>query len=428
MAKRKSYNLDFKASVKGNLRSNVNNIISEVKKVLSKSNKQNTNYNIGVNNYKALKSKLLPAVIVDNSKYIEKVKSNIPIQLEENKNITRNISRNKAWIDRLKFNKEIQSKRNENLKDLDKRLYPNMFKREIVEAYNNRSNNPDRYNKLVNQLYKLYSETINDYTYIKDNEKLLKDAFMMVSSKFKKPWETEVYKRLKEYGLDLVVSKELKESDVYRNRPDVFTEETFIKMLAMRTPLSNAELYNLLYAFKAMPTASKQGILDTLGKIQKTNKAIIAGSKYENASVSDQLKYIRAWWEAFREWTSTIDKSLYDSEDALKAFSEVNFYDIESLSIDDKIAGELKERYDKRAEEKINQEIELENMFENTSRFRVHVDQTQRFRKSKNNKSDIDKWNEVIEDLDEDEIKDLMTQLNQKQKEIENERSVNFKL
>lgn len=429
MAKRKDYNkLDFTSIVTGNLRKgNVEAARNEARKALSK--KQNTSYNIGVNNYKEAKSKLLPAVIIDNSEYVEKVKSSTPIQLEENKEITNKLTRNKAWVDRLEFNKEILNKRNESLKELDKRLGPNMFKNEILKAHKNRDNDGARYNKLIDQLVKIYKEIIDDYKYIEENEEQLKAMFTAVSSRFKKPWETEVYTRLKNFGLDKIVDEETKQMDPYRNRPDILTESQLKESLKLRSPLSNSELYNLLYAFKAMPTASKQGIMDTFAKIAKTNKAILAGTKYEKASYKEQGEFVKAWWATFREWSETIDKSIYDSEDAIQAFSSINFDDIENVSLNDIIAKELKEKYDKRAEERLNQEIELENMFENTSRFRVKVDERQRTRKSKNNnKTDMDNWNELINEMDEDELNDLRDQLNRRQKEIDNERSTNFKL
>ena len=61
-------------------------------------------------------------------------------------------------------------------------------------------------------------------------------------------------------------------------------------------------------------------------------------------------------------------------------------------------------------------------MFENTSRFRVHVDQTQRSRKSKNNKTDEEKWQEVIEQMDDDEFEFLAARVAERQKEIKEER------
>lgn len=421
MAKRKDYNkLDFTSIVTGNLRKgNVEAARNEARRALSK--KQNTEYNVGVNNYKEMRPKLLPAIIVDNSAYEEKVKSLKPIILED--------KRNKAWVDRLEFNKNILNKRNENLKELDKRLGPNMFKNEILKAYKNKETDGTRYNKLMDQLIKLYTEVVDDYKYIEENEGQLKGMFAAVSSRFKKPWETEVYTRLKNFGLDKIVDEKTKQLEQYRNRGDILTISQLDKILKLRSPLSNAELYNLLYAFKAMPTASKQGIMDTLMKIARTNKAILAGTKYQQASPQEQVKFIKAWWTTFREWSETIDKSIYDSEDAIQAFSSINFDDIENVSLNDTLAKELKEKYDKRAEERLNQEIELEDMFENTSRFRVKVDESQRSRKSKNNKkNDMDNWNELMKDMDEDELNDLRDILNKRQEEIDNERSVNFKL
>ena len=428
MAKRKDYNkLDFTSIVTGNLRKgNVKAARNEARRALSK--KQNIDYNIGVNNYGAMKPKLLPAVIVDNSEYIEKVKSLTPIQLEENKEVTKKLTRNKAWVDRLEFNKEILNKRNENLKELDKRLGPNMFKNEILKAHKNRDNDSVRYNKLIDQLTKLYKEIIDDYKYIEENEEQLKAMFSAVSARFKKPWETEVYTRLKKFGLDKIVDEETKKMDPYRNRPDILTESQLRESLKLRSPLSNSELYNLLYAFKAMPTASKQGIIDTFAKIAKTNKAILAGTKYEKASYKEQGEFVKAWWKTFREWSETIDKSIYDSEDAIQAFSSINFDDIENISLNDSLAKELKEKYDKRAEERLNQEIEIESMFENTSRFRVKVDERERSRTSKNNKTDEEKWAEAIDNMDDEMFEMVAQRVAQRQKEIEEERSGNFKL
>lgn len=353
MAKRKDYKLDYKSIVKGNSRNNVRAVIKDVRRSLSK--RQNTGYNIGVNNYRIVKPKLLPAIIVDNSSYKEKVKSSTPIYLGENKDITNKLTRKKAWIDRMKIKQSSAKSKQDLYQDMTKMLYPQHFRNKLLA-----NNTPNEVvNKLVNSLYELYKEQLPNIRYTMLHRTSLN--LMFEGYQFTKAWESEVFNNLtQQYTTEALNNEEL------------------LKYVTNLSRFKQANLYNLLYSYKAMPTGHYKGIQELIAKVNANRKAILAGTQYENTPKEEQNKFVSAFYKSFREWAKSIDKTQYDSEDAFAAFQSINFTDIDSLNMNDVLAGELSDRLVKRAQDKLEEEQILDDMFKQTSKFRLHSMNTSR--------------------------------------------------
>lgn len=366
MAKRKDYKLDYKSIVTGNLRKgNVEAARNEARRALSK--KQNTEYNVGVNNYNAMRPKLLPAVITDNSEYEEKVRSAIPIQLSENKDITNKLARKKAWIDRVRIKQESAKSKQELYQDMTKMLYPQHFKKKLLA-----SNTPNEVvDKLVNTLYELYKEQYPHIRYTMMHRNALDN--MLGGYQFTKAWESKVFESL----VQDYTTKRL-------------TDEELLQYVKSLDRYKQANLYNLLYSYKAMPTGHYEGIQKLIAKVNANRKAILAGTAYEDAPKEEQSKYISAFYKTFREWAKSIDKTQYDSEDAFAAFQSINFTDIDSLNMNDVLAGELADRLSKRAQDKLEEEQILNDMFKQTSKFRLHSMNTSRASRAENKIDTID--------------------------------------
>lgn len=332
MAKRKNYQQDFTASVQGNL-SHKREQIEKHKASLINNNGQ-----ISVKGNMAQKR-------VNNTRSIEAYVNNKFEQAA--KEVTE--SKRSAYIDRLNI-KQISAKNKDDLyQDMTKMLYPQHFRSKLLapETPN------DIVNTLVASLYTLYKEQLPNIRYVAQHREQLEKMFN--DYKFSKAWESDVYKALAtEY-----TTKQLNDDEL-------------LKYVVGLDKNKQAKLYNLLYSYKAMPTGHYKGIQELSAKIGANRKAILAGTIYENAPKEEQDKYVSAFYKAFREWSKTLDKTLYDSEDAFSVFINMNFTDIDSLNMNDTLAGELFDRLSKRAQEKLEEEQTYEDMFKQTSRFRLH--------------------------------------------------------
>lgn len=333
MAKRKSFKQDFTASVKGNL-SPKREQIEKYKDSIISSNKGQISIkgNMAQRHVDSIKS--IEAVV--NKKFEQAAKD-----VAE--------AKSSAWIDRLGI-KQISAKNKDELyQDMTKMLYPQHFRSKLLA-----SNTPsDIVNKLVAHLYELYREQLPNIRYVAQHREQLERMFS--DYKFAKAWESEVYKALAtEY-----TTKQM-------------SDEELLSYVVNLDKNKQAKLYNLLYSYKAMPTGHYKGIQELSAKIGANRKAILAGTIYENAPKEEQDKYVSAFYKAFREWSRSLDKTLYDSEDAFAVFINMNFTDIDSLNMNDTLAGELFDRLSKRAQDKLEEEQMYEDMFKQTSRFRLH--------------------------------------------------------
>lgn len=254
-----------------------------------------------------------------------------------------------AWFNRLKIKQESAKRRNEEYQDMAKMIYPQHFRNKILAQ----TTPNEIVNKLVASLYELYKEQLPNIRYVATHQEQLNKMFGDLP--FAKAWESDVFKSLAiEY-----TTKQL-------------SDEELLKYVTGLDKYSQAKLYNLLFSYKAMPTGHYKGIQETLARIAANRQAILAGTIYENADKEEQNKYVSAYYKAFREWAKSIDKTQYDSEDAFAAFQSVNFTDIDSLNMDDELAGELANRLSMRAQDKLEEEEMLDNLFKKTSRFRLH--------------------------------------------------------
>lgn len=310
MAKRKSYNLDFTASVKGNLS--------------------------------------------PKRKKIEQFKSKYNVESIVNKRFEQHAkdienAKNKAWINRLGIKKTSAQHTQDLYQDMTKMLYPQHFRSKLLS--------PETPNEIVNKLtaslYELYKEQLPNIRYVALHQGQLEK--MYGDYKFAKAWESDVFKSLAhEY-----TTKQL-------------SDDELLNYVTGLDKYKQAKLYNLLYSYKAMPTGHYKGIQELGGKLAANRQAILAGTIYENAPKDEQDKYVSAYYKVFREWAKSLDKALYDSEDAFAVFQSINFTDIDSLNMNDILAGELFDRLSSRAQDRLEEEELLENQFKKTSKFRVH--------------------------------------------------------
>lgn len=333
MAKRKSYKQDFRASVQGNLSPKREQIEKRKASLISANNGQiSIKGNMAqkrVNDARSIEA-LVNKKFEQAAKDVESSKSN-------------------AWIDRLKIKKTSAQNKQDLYQDMTKMLYPQHFKSKLLNP-----NTPNEVvNKLVASLYELYKEQLPNIRYVALNRVRLDKMFK--DYQFSKAWESDVFETLAtEY-----TTKEL-------------NDEELLKYITNLSKFRQASLYNLLYSYKAMPTGHYKGIQELAAKLGANRKAILAGTIYENAPREEQDKYVSAFYRTFREWARSLDKSLYDSEDAFAVFQSMNFTDIDSLNMNDTLAGELFDRLSKRAEEKLEEEQMYEDMFKHTSRYRLH--------------------------------------------------------
>lgn len=330
MAKRKSYKQDFKASVQGNKTPKR----QQVEKLKSKYVKSIEN--------------VVNERFAQAAKDIETAKSN-------------------AWIDRLKIKKSSAQNRQDLYQDMTKMLYPQHFKNKLL----NPETPNEVVNKLVASLYELYKEQLPNIRYVALHRERLDKMFK--DYQFAKAWESDVFNNLAlEY-----TTKEL-------------SDEELLNYVTNLGKFRQASLYNLLYSYKSMPTGHYKGIQELMAKLGANRKAILAGTSYENAPKDEQDKYVSAFYRTFREWSKSLDKSLYDSEDAFAVFQSMNFTDIDSLNMNDVLAGELFDRMSQRAQDKLEEEQILDDMFKQTSRFRLHSMSVSRVRSANKIDSTMD--------------------------------------
>ena len=333
MAKRKSYKQDFTASVQGNLSPKREQIEKHKASLISTNNGQiNIKGNMAQKRVNDVRS--IEALV--NKKFEQAAKD-----VSEAKNA--------AWISRLGIKQISAKNKNDLYQDMTKMLYPQHFRSKLLS-----SNTPNEVvNKLIASLYELYKEQLPNIRYVAQHrEQLVK---MFSDYKFTTAWESDVYKTLvTEY-----TTKQL-------------NDEELLEYVTNLDKSKQAKLYNLLYSYKAMPTGHYKGIQELAAKIGANRKAILAGTIYETAPKEEQDKYVSAFYRTFREWSRTLDKAQYDSEDAFSVFINMNFTDIDSLNMNDVLAGELFDRLSKRAQDKLEEEQMYEDMFKHTSRYRLH--------------------------------------------------------